>query len=257
MRFLHIVMSGPTRSGPPDPQHMAKVRASIAEAIANGSLIATGALGKRATAAARLVRKDGKTTVEDPPAGDGWLAGGGYSLTEFPTKDEAIANAKTILETIGDEGVLELIQVSEMHPPGNRPPQSAAALAMPAGVIPYLSFDGASEASAFYQRAFGAREIARMPGQDGKRLMHCHLEINGGALMLSDNFADMGMPPVQRSGSYTMQLIVADGDQWWKRAIDAGCKEKLPFAVAPWGDKYGQLVDPFGVTWAISSPASK
>jgi uncharacterized glyoxalase superfamily protein PhnB len=67
----------------------------------------------------------------------------------------------------------------------------------------------------------------------------------------------MGLPPVQRSGSYTMQLIVADGDRWWQRAIDAGCKEKMPFALAPWGDKYGKLTDPFGVTWALSSPATK
>jgi PhnB protein len=51
-----------------------------------------------------------------------------------------------------------------------------------------------------------------------------------------------------------MLLVVADGDAWWSRAIEAGCKEKLPFAVAPWGDKYGQLVDPFGVTWAINCP---
>ena len=107
----------------------------------------------------------------------------------------------------------------------------------------------------FYQTAFGAREIARMAGQDGKRLMHCHLEINGGALMLSDNFPELGLPPVQRSDSYTMQLVVANGDAWWNRAIRAGCKQKLPFEVAPWGDKYGQLVDPFGVTWAINMPA--
>jgi uncharacterized glyoxalase superfamily protein PhnB len=65
----------------------------------------------------------------------------------------------------------------------------------------------------------------------------------------------MGMPPIQRSSSYTMQLVVADGDLWWSRAIAAGCKERLPFAVAPWGDKYGQFVDPFGVSWAINSPA--
>lgn len=52
-----------------------------------------------------------------------------------------------------------------------------------------------------------------------------------------------------------MQLVVADGDAWWQRAVEAGCTEKLPFAVAFWGDKYGQLVDPFGVTWALSSPA--
>jgi uncharacterized glyoxalase superfamily protein PhnB len=255
MRFLQIVISKNV-SGPPDPGHMAKVNQAIREAIASGELLATGSLGKRATSAARIVQTNGTITVEDPPTGDGWMAGGGYSLSEFPSKADAIASAKNKLAIMGD-GVIELIQVTEMHPPPSRAAQAAGSPPRPAGVIPYLSFDNASEAAAFYQKAFGAVEIARMLAEDGKRLMHCHLEINGGALMLSDNFADMGMPPVQRSQSYTMQLIVAaHGDTWWKRAIDAGCKEALPFAVAPWGDKYGQLSDPFGVTWAISAPAT-
>lgn len=266
MRFLHIVSSIPSATPsspaprtPPSPEHLAKVRKTIGEAVAAGSLLATGALGKRATSAARITRKGGETTVEDPPQGDGWMAGGGYSLTEYPSKEEAVAKARATLEVMG-EGVVELIQVSEMHPPpqqsvGSSP--SAASPAMPAGVVPYVNVDGASEASAFYQKAFGAREVARMAGQDGKRLMHCHLEINGGAFMLADVFPEMGLPPVQRSSSYTMQLVVADGDTWWKRAVDAGCKEKLPFALAPWGDKYGQLVDPFGITWAINSPAAR
>ena len=96
-----------------------------------------------------------------------------------------------------------------------------------------------------------------MYGQDGKRIMHCQLEINGGALMLSDNFVEYGLPPTQRSASYVMQLVLADGDAWWERAIKAGCKEKMPFALAPWGDKYGQMADPFGVTWAINTPGKK
>jgi PhnB protein len=109
----------------------------------------------------------------------------------------------------------------------------------------------------FYKKAFGAKEIARMFGQDGKRIMHCQLEINGGALMLADWFEEFGMAPVQRSESDMMQLVVEDGDMWWSRAVAAGCKSKMPFDVAPWGDKYGQMVDPYGVHWAINSPAKK
>jgi uncharacterized glyoxalase superfamily protein PhnB len=250
MRFLQIVSSNTPNTqrapGPPDPEHMARVRSAIREKVASGALLATGPLGKRATSAARVVKKDGQVTVEDPPTGDGWMAGGGYSLVEYASKEEAIAEAKRTLEFM-NEGVLELIAVGELHPPPR-------ATALPVGVVPYLSIDRASEAAAFYQRAFAAKELARMPAEDGKRLMHCHLEINGGALMLADNFPEMGAGPVQRSNSYTMQLVVADGEAWWSRAIEAGCKEKLPFAVAPWGDKYGQLVDPFGVTWAINCP---
>jgi PhnB protein len=250
MRFLQIVTA--LASGNPPPRtasHAATVGARIREAVAAGKLLATGGLGKRATSAARIVRKDGTVTVEDPPLGDGWMAGGGYSLTEYATKEDAIANAKETLEMMG-EGILELIQVSEMHPPPKNP-------GMPFGVVPYLAIEGAGDAAAFYQKAFGAKEIRRELGPDGRKLMHCHLEINGGALMLSDHFPEMGKPPIQRSTSYTMQLVVADGGVWWSRAIAAGCTEKMPFGVAPWGDKYGQLTDPFGVTWAINTPAAK
>lgn len=247
MRFLQIVTS-PAPARAPDPAQREKAGQSIRNAIASGTLLATGGLGKRATDAARVVRKGGEITVEDPPNAE-WMEAGGYSVTEFDTKEAAIADARAKLEIMGD-GAVELIRVGEMHPPPKR-------AAMPPGVVPYLSIEGASDAAAFYARAFGAKEIARMPAEDGKRLMHCHLEINGGALMLADLFEEMGAPPLQRSASYTMQLVVADGDAWWKRAIEAGCKEKLPFAVAPWGDKYGQLTDPFGVIWAINSPAKQ
>jgi hypothetical protein len=116
MRFLQIVMSTGGRSGPPDPNHLAKVKKKIDDDTASGKLVATGALGKRATAAARVASKGGEITVEDPPAGEGWLAAGGYALFDASTKEEAIARAKATLEMMGD-GVVELIQVTEMYPP--------------------------------------------------------------------------------------------------------------------------------------------
>ena len=255
MRFLQIVSAPVLRSGPPDPAHMAKVRASIDEEVASGALLATGPLFKRDTSAARVIKRNGEITVEDPPAGEGWMAGGGYSLVQYDSKEEAIAKAKAKLALMGDATV-ELIQVGEMYPPAKRAPQPAGAPATQ-GVIPYLTIDGANEAAAFYRKAFGATEIRRMMAEDGKRLMHCHLEINGGALMLADVFPEMGGAKAQRSESYTMQLVVSDGDRWWSRAIQSGCTEKMPFREAPWGDKYGQLHDPFGVTWAINSPVQR
>ena len=117
MRFLLVVMSGPERpAGPRDPEHVAQMRKAIEEDIAAGRLIATGGLGKRATAAARVSGKDGVITVEDPPSGDGWMAGGGYSLIDVASKEEAVARARRTLETMGG-GTVELIQVTEMHPP--------------------------------------------------------------------------------------------------------------------------------------------
>ncbi len=258
MRFLQIVMSNAPRPTTPrtprTPEHAAKVRTAIQEAIANGSLLATGGLGKRATAAARVICKGGEISVEDPPHGEGgWMAGGGYSVTEFATKEDAIANAKNTLHTMGD-GIVELIQVSEMHPPA-RPLGQPGTTPMPVGVVPCLAIDEASQAVAFYRQAFGAREIARVAAPDGNGLLHCHLEINGGAVFLADDASEKGDAP-SRPTHGAVQLLVVDGDAWWKRAIGAGCREKRPFERAPWGDKYGEITDPFGVTWAIRSPGT-
>ncbi len=124
MRFLLIVSNPGGVAGPRDPNHLAKVKQAIDDDIATGKLIATGAIGKRATAAARVTSRSGAITVEDPPAGDGWMAAGGYSLIEASSKEEAIAKAKAKLEIMGD-GVVELIQVSEMHPRPKTPSGSA------------------------------------------------------------------------------------------------------------------------------------
>jgi hypothetical protein len=118
MRFLLLVMNAgaPPAPRPRDPEHAAKVRRSIDDDVAAGKLLATGGLAKRATGAARVTSKGGEIEVEDPPAGDGWMSAGGFALIEAASKDEAIARAKAKLAMMGD-GVVELIQVSETHPP--------------------------------------------------------------------------------------------------------------------------------------------
>ena len=124
------------------------------------------------------------------------------------------------------------------------------------GVVAHLTIrDGkANEAIDFYQNAFGATP-AMDPhmADDGKRIMHAHLLINGGHLMLNDDFPEYGQaatPP----GSLTLHLQVADADQAWERALSAGAAEKFPLADQFWGDRYGQVEDPFGFRWSIGSP---
>ena len=124
------------------------------------------------------------------------------------------------------------------------------------GVIPYLALKNAGAASDFYQRAFGAKEMMRMTAPDNaEKVIHCRLEINGGLLMLSDDFPERGFAH-QPSHSFTMQLIVGDIDAWWARAVEAGFEVKMPVARMFWGDRYGQLCDPFGVLWAMNEPAA-
>ena len=67
-------------------------------------------------------------------------------------------------------------------------------------ITPYLTIKGAAQAIAFYQKAFGATEVMRMPAEDGKRLMHAELALNGGRIMLSDEFTEHGGTPAPRAG---------------------------------------------------------
>ena len=122
------------------------------------------------------------------------------------------------------------------------------------GLIPYLMLDAAA-ASAFYQKAFGAIEVARMPAPDNpNKIIHLHLYLNGHSLMLNDPMPEHGYPAVPHQG-YTLTLIVDDADAWFDRAVAAGAKGVMPVQKMFWGDRYGQVDDPFGVRWAINQPA--
>jgi uncharacterized glyoxalase superfamily protein PhnB len=136
---------------------------------------------------------------------------------------------------------------ADTKPPANAKPKGT--------VVPYLTLKDASAASEFYQRAFGAQEIQRTPGEDGKRLIHCHLYINDGSLMLSDFWPEHGYAYVAPAG-YTITLLVDDIDAWFKRAVDAGCTAKMAPQTMFWGDRYGELTDPFGVRWAMNQAAA-
>jgi uncharacterized glyoxalase superfamily protein PhnB len=111
-------------------------------------------------------------------------------------------------------------------------------------VTPVLNIKGAAEAIAFYGKAFGAKEIARMPGPNGM-LMHAEIQIGNARIMLSDAIMN---PPTQSS----THLYVDDANKVWKQALDAGAKVAMPMQDTFWGDRYGVLTDPFGNRWAIA-----
>jgi PhnB protein len=121
------------------------------------------------------------------------------------------------------------------------------------GVVPHVTVRDADAAAGFYKRAFGAEEIQRLPAQDGKRLMHCCLRINGGPLMLNDAFPEYGYP-LKTPQSFVLHLHVEDVDAWWHRAVEAGAEVVMPLEPQFWGDRYGRLRDPFGITWSLASP---
>lgn len=124
------------------------------------------------------------------------------------------------------------------------------------GVTPHLTIrDGrAAEAIDFYVKAFGAIEVGRHPAEDGKRLMHAHLTIQGGPLLLNDDFPEMTGGATAAPSAVTLHLQVPDADAAWERALAAGAQVRFPLDNQFWGDRYGQVIDPFGHTWSIGGP---
>ena len=135
-----------------------------------------------------------------------------------------------------------------------RPRRPAKLSPIPPGmrtVTPYLFIAGAAEALEFYKKAFGAKEITRQPTPDGK-LLHAMMRIGDSFVMLSDLFEE---PPASANSGPTMAMLhvyTKDVDKLWNQALAAGAKVSTPLDDMFWGERYGQLVDPFGHRWTLS-----
>jgi PhnB protein len=112
---------------------------------------------------------------------------------------------------------------------------------------------GADAAAAFYAEAFGAEEIERIPTPDG-RLMSVQLRVGDSILHISDEFPEMGVvgPPTLGGTPVVLALDVADADAAFARAVEAGATVRQPVGDMFWGERHGQLEDPFGHRWNIS-----
>jgi PhnB protein len=121
-------------------------------------------------------------------------------------------------------------------------------------VTPHLICAGAADAIEFYKQAFDAIELTRMPGQDG-RLLHASVRIGDSTVMLTDEMPEHGAlgPNALKGSSVTIHLYVKDADAAAARAIAAGAKVRMPVTDMFWGDRYGQLEDPFGHRWSIAT----
>lgn len=123
-----------------------------------------------------------------------------------------------------------------------------------AGVTSYLIIRDAASAIDYYKKAFGATELRRLPGPDGK-IGHAELKIAGGNIMLADESPEMGHRSVQSYGGSPVSLMfyVRDVDRSFAQAIAAGGKVKNPVKDQFYGDRSGTLTDPFGLMWTIAT----
>ena len=121
------------------------------------------------------------------------------------------------------------------------------------GLVPCLAVDGGQKAIAFFKAAFGAEEIRVSLAEDGARVMYAHLRVNDADLFLWDFFPEYGQP-VEKPAAVVVHVEVADADALWQRALAAGASVVIPLEMQFWGQRYGQIADPFGHRWSIGEP---
>jgi PhnB protein len=120
-------------------------------------------------------------------------------------------------------------------------------------IIPHIVVDDAARAADWYGAVFGAEERGRLEVPGGK-LMQVELWFGDSPLMLADEFPDLGvLSPLSVGGTATvLHFSTDDADAVWQRALDGGAEVRQPLQDAFWGERYGQITDPFGHRWGIA-----
>ena len=130
-------------------------------------------------------------------------------------------------------------------------------------VIPYLTVNNAAEAITFYEKAFGASEESRLATDDGKRIMHAALGLQGGTVYLADEFPEHGgapAPTAERPSPVGVAIALgapADVDALFRRAVEAGATGSMEPADMFWGGRFAMLHDPFGHRWMLNAPLNQ
>jgi PhnB protein len=121
-------------------------------------------------------------------------------------------------------------------------------------VTPYLVIRGAAAALEFYAKAFGAREMFRLPCPDGS-VAHAEIRIGDSVVMVGEEAPSMGAisPQTLNGSAVNIHLYVDDVDAWFARATEAGCAAHLPPTDMFWGDRMAKLQDPFGHLWGMAT----
>ena len=129
----------------------------------------------------------------------------------------------------------------------------------PQGVTPHLVVHDASAALDYYKTALGAKEVMRMPAEDGKRLLHSEIEVSGARIFVRDDFPEhsggrRSAPKDLGGTTVTLHLEVPNCDTAVDRAVAAGATVIMPPMDAFWGARYAMVADPFGHSWSFAHP---
>lgn len=118
-------------------------------------------------------------------------------------------------------------------------------------LTPHLVVRGAAKAIAFYEKAFGASELYRMPGPKGS-VAHAELQLGDSRFYIADEWPGAAIAAPKRA-SVGLHVYVPDCDALLARAVAAGAKVVMPMMDMFWGDRFGQVRDPFGHVWSIAT----
>ena len=120
-------------------------------------------------------------------------------------------------------------------------------------ITPHIVVRDAERAVDWYRRALGAQERERVPLPGGK-LMSVELAFGESTVMLADEFPEAGiLSPLSVGGtSVVLNISTDDVDSLWQRALDAGADVLQPLQDAFWGERHGQITDPFGHRWGMA-----
>ena len=121
-------------------------------------------------------------------------------------------------------------------------------------VTPSMTFKDSNKALEFYKKAFGASVLSIFPGLDGKGVMHAVMRIGDSIVMMGDEMGpqcksaeSLGATPIN------LWIYTENVDAFFQRAVQAGARVTMPVAEAFWGDRWGQLQDPFGYSWSVAT----
>ena len=120
-------------------------------------------------------------------------------------------------------------------------------------VVPHIVVGGAERAAAWYEDALGATIGSRIPVPGGK-FMQIELRFGDSVVMIADEFPELGVvSPLTLGGTYGALTITTDDvDTLWAHALAAGAEVFAPLQDAFWGERHGQIVDPFGHRWGLT-----
>lgn len=162
-----------------------------------------------------------------------------------------------VLAPIACSPKADTVQPEPAPAPAPAPVVKPAAKPIPEGffvLTPQLTVKGVDEAVEFYVKAFGAKKVYAMPGEDGKT-MHAEIKLGDSVIMLDEENLQYGAKsPLTLGGTpATLMVYTPNADDAASTAAAAGAKVEMPVADTFWGDRYGQLVDPFGHKWAVAT----